>query len=90
MAEAISKSRQAAEAAFNKVQSQSIARARAVEEADSIKIARDEKTQRLRAARLEQAQRDAALADGLLQPTEAEPSLSSPSLTPKHMRNNAK
>lgn len=90
MAEAISKSRQLAEAAFSKVQSQFVARARAVEEADSIKIARDEKTQRLRAARLEQVQRDAALANGLLKHTKADQSLSSSSLTPKHMRNNAK
>lgn len=61
MAEAISKPRQLAEVAFGKIQSQFIAKQRAFEEQDSIKLARDEKTLRLRAARLEQAHQDNTL-----------------------------
>ena len=55
----ISKSRQTAEAAFGKAQSQFTARTRVFEEFDTIVVARDEKTVRLREARLA---RDAQLA----------------------------
>jgi hypothetical protein len=47
-----SRSRQQAEIAFAKARSQSFARGRAVEERDSIVLAREEKTLRLREARL--------------------------------------
>jgi len=47
-----SKPRQQAEAAFGKTQSQFLARERAFGELDSIVVARDEKTLRLREARL--------------------------------------
>jgi hypothetical protein len=46
-----SKSRERAEAAFGKVQSQFLARSRAVEEQDALTQERDEKTLRLREAR---------------------------------------
>lgn len=46
-----SKSRERAEAAFGKVQSQFLARSRAVEEQDALAQERDEKTLRLREAR---------------------------------------
>lgn len=52
MTEKHSKSRQQAETAFSKTQSQFLARERALEEIDTIAVARDEKTQRLREARL--------------------------------------
>ena len=51
MAEQYSKSRQQAEIAFGKAQSQFFARGQAFEELDSITAARNEKTQRLREAR---------------------------------------
>ena len=54
MTHTFSKSRQQAENAFNKAQSQLIARARAAEELASITRAREEKTLRLRQARLAQ------------------------------------
>jgi hypothetical protein len=54
MTHTFSKSRQQAENAFNKAQSQLFARARAVEELASIARARGEKTLRLREARLAQ------------------------------------
>ncbi|SCM71390.1 conserved hypothetical protein [uncultured Pleomorphomonas sp.] len=52
MAEQYSKPRQQAEIAFGKTQSQFFARGRAFEELDSITAARNEKTLRLREARL--------------------------------------
>lgn len=53
MEENYSKSRQQAEIAFGAVQSQFFARGHAVEELQSIATMRDDKTNRLRAARLE-------------------------------------
>lgn len=53
MTETHSKSRQKAEIAFSNAQSQFFARGHAVEELQSIERSRDDKTQRLRAARLE-------------------------------------
>jgi hypothetical protein len=58
MAEIHSKSRQRAEIAFGKAQSQLLARERAVEERDSIVQARAEKTLQLRQARLAKESRD--------------------------------
>ncbi len=52
MSEQLTKSRQTAEIAFAKTQSQFLARSRAVDEQDAIASARDEKTSRLREARL--------------------------------------
>jgi hypothetical protein len=52
MSEHYSKSRQQAEIAFGKTQSQFFARGQAFEELDSITAARNEKTARLREARL--------------------------------------
>jgi hypothetical protein len=52
MTQTPSKSRQRAEVAFDKAQSQFLARGRAVEARDSIVLAREEKTLRLREARL--------------------------------------
>ncbi len=52
MSEQYSKSRQQAEIAFGKTQSQFFARGQAFEELDSITAARNEKTARLREARL--------------------------------------
>jgi hypothetical protein len=51
MTENISKSRERAEAAFGKTQSQFMARSRTVSEDDAIVQARDEKTMRLRELR---------------------------------------
>lgn len=62
MTDAISKPRQQAEAAFAQVQTQFLARQRAFDDLDSITADRDEKTRRLRAARLEKAQSDALVA----------------------------
>ena len=56
MSEAVSKARQMAEIAFDKTQSQFLARTRAFEEHDTVTAERAEKTQRLRAARLEREQ----------------------------------
>jgi hypothetical protein len=58
MAQTYSKTRQQAEIAFGKTQSQSIARERAYDELDSIVVARDEKTRRLREARLAKETQD--------------------------------
>ncbi|MGF9693672.1 hypothetical protein AAIH46_12705 [Rhizobium sp. 0TCS1.26] len=58
MTESYSKSRQQAEIAFGKTQSQHLARARVVDEVDAIAAARDEKTTRLREARLAKEQQD--------------------------------
>lgn len=52
MSEQYSKSRQQAEIAFGKAQSQFFARGQAFEELDAITTARNEKTARLREARL--------------------------------------
>ena len=52
MTDTLTKSRQAAEIAFAKTQSQFLARNRVLDEQDAIVSARDEKTIRLRAARL--------------------------------------
>jgi hypothetical protein len=52
MTQTHSKSRQRAEVAFGNVQSQFFARNSAVEELDSLARSREEKTQRLREARL--------------------------------------
>jgi hypothetical protein len=52
MANSHSKPRQQAEIAFGKVQSQFLARERAFEELDTVEATRDEKTRRLREARL--------------------------------------
>lgn len=52
MTQTHSKSRQQADIAFGNAQSQFFARNSALEELDSIVVARDEKTLRLRAARL--------------------------------------
>ncbi|WP_150523591.1 hypothetical protein [Roseibium sediminis] len=52
MTEKYNKLRLQAEAAFSKAQSQLLERQRAIEDLNSIVIARDEKTERLRAARL--------------------------------------
>ncbi|GGB54600.1 hypothetical protein GCM10011316_28310 [Roseibium aquae] len=52
MTENHSKHRQQAEVAFGKTQSQLFERQRAIEDLNSIVIARNEKTQRLREARL--------------------------------------
>jgi len=58
MTDKISKSRQQAEIAFGATQSQFFARSHAVEELDSIVQAREEKTLRLRDARLAKEQAD--------------------------------
>lgn len=62
MADTYSKSRQQAEIAFGKTQSQFFARGQALEEQDSLVNAREEKTLRLREARLakELSDREAA------------------------------
>ncbi|MGL4198131.1 MAG: hypothetical protein ACRCSX_10255 [Allorhizobium sp.] len=52
MTEQLTKSRQTAEIAFAKTQSQFLARGRALDEQDTIAEARDEKTKRLREARM--------------------------------------
>ncbi|HBF32463.1 hypothetical protein [Rhizobium sp.] len=54
MTESISKNRERAEAAFSLTQTQHLSRSRAVSEIDAVATARDEKTARLRALRLEQ------------------------------------
>jgi hypothetical protein len=65
MTENFSKSRQQAEAAFGRTQSDFFARGRAVEELDSIVEAREAKTSRLREARLaKEAQAHAATPAG--------------------------
>lgn len=62
MTEKHSKSRQQAEVAFSKAQSQFFARDRAVEEQEAIVRAREEKTLRLREARLAKELDDRATA----------------------------
>ncbi|MBB4956210.1 hypothetical protein H4S14_004305 [Agrobacterium vitis] len=54
MTEQISKNRERAEAAFSLTQTQHLSRNRVVSEIDAVAAARDEKTARLRALRLEQ------------------------------------
>ncbi len=61
-----SKSRQQAEVAFGNVQSQFFARNSAVEELDSLARSREEKTLRLREARLSKEAQDRAAATGSL------------------------
>ncbi|MND25864.1 hypothetical protein D3C80_163000 [compost metagenome] len=58
MSQTHSKSRQKAEIAFANAQSQFFARNSAVEELDSLVLAREEKTRRLRAARLAKELKD--------------------------------
>lgn len=58
MSQTHSKSRQKAEVAFANAQSQFFARNCAVEELDSLVLAHEEKTQRLRAARLAKELKD--------------------------------
>ncbi|UJW75731.1 hypothetical protein [Rhizobium sp. SL42] len=60
MTENFSKPRQQAEIAFGKTQSQFFARERAFEELDTIVVAREEKTLRLREARLAKELQDAS------------------------------
>lgn len=62
MTEIYSKSRQQAEIAFGKTQSVGLARDRAVEELDTIVQAREEKTARLREARIAKEVADRAKA----------------------------
>lgn len=62
MTETYSKSRQQAEIAFGNTQSQFFARNSAVEELDSIVRSREEKTLRLREARLAKESQDRAAA----------------------------
>ncbi|WP_137129709.1 hypothetical protein [Rhizobium sp. FY34] len=61
MTETYSKPRQQAEIAFGKTQSQFLSRDRAHEELDAVVVARDEKTQRLREARLAKEEEARAL-----------------------------
>lgn len=63
MSETHSKSRQIAEAAFNMTQAQPVIRTRVEEEAHTIVMAREEKTIRLREARLAKE-----LEDSLIEP----------------------
>lgn len=58
MSQTLSKSREQAEIAFARMQSQPVVRSRAVEELDSLVLAREEKTLRLRAARLAKELKD--------------------------------
>ena len=58
MTQTHSRSRQQAEIAFTKAQSQFLARTRAVEELDTIVQAREEKTARLKKARLAKESED--------------------------------
>lgn len=58
MTEQYSKPRQQAEIAFGKAQSQFFARGQALEELDAIAAARNEKTMRLREARLAKEAQD--------------------------------
>lgn len=58
MSQTHSKSRQKAEIAFGNAQSQFFARNNAVEELDSLVLAREEKTRRLREARLAKELKD--------------------------------
>lgn len=65
MTERWSKSREQAETAFGKTQSQSLARNRVISEQDAATQARDEKTLRLRRLRIEkEAEAEAAAAKG--------------------------
>ena len=66
MTEILSKSRQVAEMAFAKTQSQALARDRALEEQDLIATARDEKTARLREARMEKERTEREIATAAL------------------------
>jgi len=66
MTQTHSRSREQAESAFTKVQSQFLARNRAVEELDTIVQAREEKTSRLKEARLARELEDRARATAAL------------------------
>lgn len=66
MSQTHSKSRQKAELAFTQVQSQFVARNAIVEELDSPALARQEKTRRLREARLAKALNDRKAATAAL------------------------
>ena len=66
MTQTHSRSRQQAESAFTKVQSQFLTRDRAVEELDTIVQAREEKTLRLKEARLAKELQDRAGASAAL------------------------
>ncbi|MBY2949269.1 hypothetical protein EHI47_12165 [Rhizobium leguminosarum] len=66
MTQTHSRSRQRAEIAFGDVQKQIFAKDRAVEELDSIVLARDAKTLRLREARLAKEAQDRASATAAL------------------------
>jgi hypothetical protein len=66
MTQAFSKSRERAEAAFARTQTQFFSRSAAVDEMDSIVAAREEKTLRLRAARLAKEVQDTATATAAL------------------------
>lgn len=66
MTQTYSKSRQRAEIAFGNVQSQFFARNSAVEELDSLARSRQEKTLRLRDARLAKESQDRAIATASL------------------------
>lgn len=68
-----SKPRQQAERAFTKVQSQLLARTRAVEELDTIAEAREDKTSRLKNARLAKEADDRARATAALMSKRAIP-----------------
>ncbi|MBB4953399.1 hypothetical protein H4S14_001333 [Agrobacterium vitis] len=62
MIQTYSKSRQQAEIAFGKTQSQFVARASATEALDTLALARETKTARLREARLAKELQDSAAA----------------------------
>jgi hypothetical protein len=66
MTQTYSRPRQRAEIAFGEVQKQFFAKDRAVEELDSIVLAREAKTLRLREARLAKEAQDRASATGAL------------------------
>jgi len=66
MTQTHSRSRERADSAFTKVQSQFLARNRAVEELDTVVHAREEKTSRLKEARLAKEADDRARATAAL------------------------
>jgi hypothetical protein len=71
MTETYSKPRQQAEIAFGKAQSQFLSRDRAHEELDAVVVARDEKTQRLREARLAKEEEARAMVTATASPKRA-------------------
>ncbi|VVT07843.1 hypothetical protein [Rhizobium sp. EC-SD404] len=60
MTQTYNKSRQQAEIAFDKARSQSLGKTRVVEELDTVVQAREQKTARLKKARLEKEMQDLA------------------------------